>query len=113
MGSQECAVDLVSLGNPHFSLRASCCTPSVRMIVTSGREVFEKARVAGHVAQLEEFGVQFVNDTCWCMLGEPVVPPDARTLMTNSGKYAHYAPGLVNRQVRFGSLPACVTAACS
>jgi predicted aconitase len=46
------------------------------------------------------------------MLGEPVVPPDARNVMTNSGKYAHYAPGLVGRSARFGSLEACVDAAC-
>jgi hypothetical protein len=47
------------------------------------------------------------------MLGEPVVPVTARTLMTNSGKYAHYAPGLVGRQVHFASLAECVATACS
>jgi len=31
--------------------------------------------------------------------------------MTNSGKYAHYAPGLSNRTVRFGSLADCVLTA--
>ncbi len=31
--------------------------------------------------------------------------------MTNSGKYAHYAPGLSGRAVRFGSLEDCVSAA--
>ena len=33
--------------------------------------------------------------------------------MTNSGKYAHYAPGLVGRAVHFASLAECVDAACS
>ncbi|MCY1291647.1 hypothetical protein D9M70_408440 [compost metagenome] len=65
------------------------------------------------MATLEAFGAQFVTDTCWCMLGEPVLPPATRTLMTNSGKYAHYAPGLVGRQVHFGSLAACVDTTCS
>jgi predicted aconitase len=46
------------------------------------------------------------------MLGEPIVPRDARNVMTNSGKYAHYAPGLVGRSARFGSLADCVDAAC-
>jgi predicted aconitase len=32
-------------------------------------------------------------------------------LMTNSGKYAHYAPGLCGREVRFGSLSDCADAA--
>jgi hypothetical protein len=31
--------------------------------------------------------------------------------MTNSGKYAHYAPGLSGREVRFGSLADCAAAA--
>ena len=45
------------------------------------------------------------------MLTEPVVPPTAITLVTNSAKFAHYAPGLVGRQVRFASLEGCVVAA--
>lgn len=116
-------VDVVSLGNPHFSLSefarlAELCQgrhkhPAVVIAVTSGREVLEQARKAGHVAVLQDFGVQLVTDTCWCMLGEPVIPPHARTLMTNSGKYAHYAPGLVGRSVHFANLAECVDAACS
>lgn len=82
-------------------------------MVTCGRAVQQQAETAGHLAVLREFGAELLTDTCWCMLGEPVVPPGARTLMTNSGKYAHYAPGLVGRQVHFGSLAACVGAACS
>jgi len=31
-------------------------------------------------------------------------------LITNSGKYAHYGKGLTGRNVRFGSLEACVNA---
>jgi cis-L-3-hydroxyproline dehydratase len=83
------------------------------VVITCGRHVLEQARDAGHVAVLEAFGVQFVTDTCWCMLGEPVLPISAKNLMTNSGKYAHYAPGLVGRRVHFASLAACVDAACS
>ena len=114
---------LVSLGNPHFSL-SECATlarlcqgrrkhPEVALVITCGRHVHEQARQAGHVAALEAFGAQFVTDTCWCMLGEPVLPVTATTLMTNSGKYAHYAPGLVGRKVHFAGLAACVEAACS
>ncbi|TVU89890.1 cis-3-hydroxy-L-proline dehydratase [Vreelandella titanicae] len=116
-------VGLVSLGNPHFSLSecaalAELCTgrlkhPDVAMAVTLGRAVYADASAAGYVTTLERFGAQLINDTCWCMLGEPVVPPTARTLMTNSGKYAHYAPGLVGRQVHFGNLAECVETACS
>ncbi|MCY1544291.1 hypothetical protein D9M68_801660 [compost metagenome] len=78
-----------------------------------GRDVNDKAREAGYVEILEKFGAQLITDTCWCMLGEPVIPQASSTLMTNSGKYAHYAPGLVGRKVHFGSLADCVEAACS
>jgi predicted aconitase len=33
--------------------------------------------------------------------------------MTNSGKYAYYGPGLSGCGVRFGSLEACLEAACN
>lgn len=116
-------VDVVSLGNPHFSLSefahlARLCQgrkrhPDVVLAITCGRAVLEQARTAGHVGVIEAFGAVIVSDTCWCMLGEPVIPPAARNLMTNSGKYAHYAPGLVGRKVHFASLSECVDAACS
>ena len=116
-------VDVVSLGNPHFSLSefaqlARLCQgrkrhPDVVLAITCGRAVLEQARAAGHVGVLEAFGAVIVSDTCWCMLGELVIPPAARNLMTNSGKYAHYAPGLVGRKVHFASLAECVAAACS
>lgn len=116
------SVDLISLGNPHFSLSecaklAELCRgrhkhEGVTMIVACGRATYEQAKAAGHIAVLEAFGVQVLNDTCWCMITEPVIPPSTRNLMTNSGKYAHYGPGLVGRKAHFGSLADCVAAAC-
>lgn len=121
--ARDSRVDVVSLGNPHFSLSefarlAQLCRgrrkhPQVVLAITCGRAVLEQARAAGHIAVIEAFGATLVTDTCWCMLGEPVIPPAATTLMTNSGKYAHYAPGLVGRKVHFASLQECVDAACS
>ncbi len=116
-------IGLVSLGNPHFSrdecarlaalVRGRTKSPDVAVVVTCGRAVHEAAIRAGHVEVAEAFGVRFITDTCWCMLGEPVIPAAVQTLMTNSGKYAHYAPGLVGRGVRFDSMAACVDAACT
>lgn len=121
--ARDSRVDVVSLGNPHFSLSefahlARLCLgrrkhPEVVLAITCGRAVLEQAREAGHIAVIEAFGATLVTDTCWCMLGEPVIPPGATTLMTNSGKYAHYAPGLVGRKVHFASLAECVDTACS
>ena len=116
-------VDVVCLGNPHFS--ATECTTlatlckgrskhsAVTVIVTLSRDVYKTAIDSGAVESLKSFGVQFINDTCWCMIEEPIIPVESAVLMTNSGKYAHYGPGLVNRLMHFGSLSQCVDAACS
>lgn len=116
-------VQLVALGNPHFSAEeclrlAELCRgrrkhPGVALVITLGRAVRMAAERSGALAELEAFGAQLVGDTCWCMLGEPLVPPGARTLLTNSGKFAHYGPGLTGRELRFAGLAACVEAACT
>jgi len=120
-GADAGPVQLVSLGNPHFSATelaalAALCRGRTRhanvpLVVTCGRAEMAKAEASGDVAVLTAFGVTLVNDTCWCMVTEPVIPVDAQVIMTNSGKYAHYGPGLTGRTMRFGSLAACVDAA--
>lgn len=115
-------VDLISLGNPHFSVAeirklASICRgrtkdDRVSFMVTCGRATHGLASQAGLIEELERFGVQFITDTCWCMIDEPVIPTSAKTIMTNSAKYAHYGPGLTRKQFYFGSLERCVAAAC-
>ena len=46
-----------------------------------------------------------------CILTTPMLPPEIKVLMTNSAKYAYYAPGMLNTQVVFGSLEDCVASA--
>lgn len=115
------AVDLVAIGSPHASLE-ECralvaglagrqCHHRTRLIVTAGCEIIRQARAEGLLARLEASGAQVIPDLCWCSITEPVFPPDARTVLTNSGKYAHYGPGLSGRKVRLGSLSDCVEAA--
>lgn len=114
-------VDLVALGSPHFSA-AECATfaalmagsqpaPAVSVIVTVGRGTRQQIERNGVAARLSAAGVTIVSDLCWCSISEPVFPSQAMVLMTNSGKYAHYAPGLSGRAVRFGSLAECAQAA--
>ena len=115
------AVDLVAIGSPHVSLDevrvlarlldGKTLADRVDVIVTIGREVLSAARAEGLVAGLEGIGVRLLPDLCWCSITEPVFPNAARVLITNSGKYAHYAFGLSGRKVRFGGLAACVEAA--
>jgi predicted aconitase/predicted aconitase with swiveling domain len=113
------AVELVAIGSPHASLIECAALAdalagrrvAVATIVTAGRAVIGLARVDGTLARLEAAGVQVLPDLCWCSISEPVFPPGTRALMTNSGKYAHYGPGLSGRAVRFGGLAACAAAA--
>lgn len=121
LNSGPAEIELVAFGSPHFShaecraladeLAGQACAPGVHAIVTIGRDALEAVRADGTAARLDASGVRIVPDLCWCSISEPVFPPEARTLMTNSGKYAHYAPGLCGRAVRFGSLADCAQAA--
>ncbi|KAL3461708.1 hypothetical protein BJX64DRAFT_260335 [Aspergillus heterothallicus] len=115
-------VGLISLGNPHFSLQeirhlAQLCRgrqkgDAVTVIITCSRACYGLATQAGLIKELEKFGIQFVTDTCWCMIGEPIILPSTKAIMTNSAKYAHYGPGITGRQFVFGSLAQCVDSAC-
>lgn len=114
-------IDLVALGSPHASLsecRAFAAAlggrkrhADVSVIITAGQEVISQAGEEGTLALLRDAGVAVLPDLCWCSISEPVFPPKARTVITNSGKYAHYGPGLSGRSVRFGSLNDCAEAA--
>jgi predicted aconitase len=122
-GSEPREVDLISFGNPHFSFQeikqlAHLCRgrrkhDDVAVIVTCGRAQHGLATQAGYVGELEDFGVQFLTDTCWCSIEEPVIPKPVKVIMTNSGKYIHYGPGLTGRRFCFGSLEMCAEAAVS
>ena len=112
-------LDMVILGSPHFSLAefralaplvdGSRAHPRVKFLVTSSRLMKEQAERAGVLAPIVAFGAQITLDTC--ILASPMLPPEIRTLMTNSAKYAYYAPSLLNTRVTFGSLADCVRSA--
>lgn len=113
------AVDLIAIGSPHASVPECRALAQALMgqraqipvIVTAGRSIIADLRAEGTLAALTACGVQVIPDLCWCSISEPVFPPAARTVMTNSGKYAHYGPGLSGRALRFGGMQACVRAA--
>ncbi|CAB9496481.1 UPF0107 protein [Seminavis robusta] len=120
-------IDLIALGNPHLSVQ-ECHNlvnliqkqmshdetappkkhPDVRIMACLSRAIHSQAEEP--IQFLQDFGVEFINDTCWCMLLDPpVIPHDPNaTILTNSGKYAHYGPGLTNRKYRYGSTEDCV-----
>jgi predicted aconitase len=112
-------LDMVILGSPHFSLdefrrlaplvEGRRAHERVKFLVTSSRLMKAQADQAGVLAPLLAFGASITLDTC--ILASPMLPPEIRTLMTNSAKYAFYAPSLLNTRVTFGSLADCVTSA--
>ncbi len=112
-------LDIVVLGSPHFSLaefkRLSPLVAgkqkhrNVKFLVTSSRAMTQLARQAGFLDPLESFGAQLTVDTC--ILTTPMLPPEMQYLMTNSAKFAYYAPGLLVRKISFGSLKDCVNSA--
>ncbi|NDW47858.1 aconitase X [Ruegeria sp. PrR005] len=114
-------VELVAIGSPHASakecriladlLDGRRIAKGTAAIVTIGRGERDKLEGDGVLARLQASGVQVIPDLCWCSVTEPVLPPATRTIMTNSGKYAHYGPGLSGRAMRFGSLAQCAEAA--
>jgi hypothetical protein len=112
-------LDIVVLGSPHFSLAefarlAPLVTgkrrhPSVKFLVTSSRAMTQLAERAGFLKALTDFGAQLTVDTC--ILTSPMLPAEMQYLMTNSAKFAYYAPGMLGRQIVFGSLQDCVHSA--
>jgi predicted aconitase len=112
-------LDMVILGSPHFSLAEFSLLaplvagfhahPQVRFLITSSRLMKEHAADTGVLAPIVAFGAEITLDTC--ILASPMLPPSIRTLMTNSAKYAYYAPSLLNTRVTFGSLADCVRSA--
>ncbi len=112
-------LDMVILGSPHFSLAEFKTLaplvagkkkhPDVKFLVTSSRAMAALAHRAGLLEPLKAFGAQITLDTC--ILVSPMLPPNIKRLMTNSGKYAYYAPGLLQTEITFGSLEDCVNSA--
>jgi len=114
-------VDVVAFGSPHASLRECLeladlmrgrrAHATVQVYVTTSRGVKEILARIGALETLESFGTNVVADTC--IVVAPLVRPGARVLMTNSGKYAHYGPGIIGVESIFGSTEECVRSAIS
>ena len=113
------SIDLVAFGSPHASLtecrrlaglmRGRQGADGVQIYVTTSRGVRDLLERSGELADLEAFGATVTADTC--IVVAPLVRPGATRLMTNSGKYAHYGPGLLGVRTAFGTTEECVASA--
>jgi hypothetical protein len=111
-------VDAVAIGSPHLSLaeieeveaRLDGRRLKAPLYANTGRHVVAPLERDGRRAALEAAGLLFVVDTC--VVATPILPEiDGAVLMTNSGKFAHYAPGNTGYAVTYGSLAECVESA--
>src|SRR5688572_3122034 len=109
-------IDAVAIGSPHLSIdefdRLQRLLANRRLAVPiyacTGRHTL--AQLGPRRAELEQSGVVVVADTC--VVVTPILPatPGA-VLMTNSGKFAHYAPSNTGYSVLYASLADCVESA--
>ena len=109
----------VALGTPHFSLAefarlipllaGFAPAPGVDLYVNTGREIFETLRGRGWDRLLEAAGFVVVVDTCTYVTA--VMREIRGAVITNSGKWAHYAPNNLGVDVAFGTLEECLASA--
>ena len=105
----------VSLGAPHYSpgqlMRLGGWLHERRAVmplfVNTNRTAVES--VPEVVRALVESGVTVVTDTCTYIT--PIIDPAIRVVMTDSAKWAYYAPGNLGVGVVFGSAEECVATA--
>ena len=112
-------LDAVCIGTPHLSLRefeqltkmlaGEKVHPNVRFHVSTSRFVLAEIEARGWRDALESAGTELLVDTCMYF---PLAPPGTSgAVMTNSAKWAYYAPGGLGSRVAFGSLEECVRSA--
>lgn len=107
------------LGTPHFSLaewnrlagllREVGPDRGVPIYVNTGRATLDALHEDGTIADLTRYNVIPVVDTCTYVTA--ILLRLNGAAMTNSGKWAHYAPGNLGCDVAFGDLEDCVLSA--
>jgi predicted aconitase len=107
----------VSLGTPHASLAEleriaellGGDRVRVEMMVSTARDVLTIAEERGIADRLRRAGVELLVDTCSYL--SPVLRSRGGRVMTDSAKWAYYAPGNIGVEVVFGSTHECVRSA--
>ncbi|MGA2513574.1 MAG: aconitase X [Candidatus Limnocylindrales bacterium] len=78
--------------------------------VCVSRAVFAAAQEAGYTKTIEASGATIVRDTC-PVLGPTLYDKGYKTVATNSGKLAHYMPGLWGVQTSLLQFEDCIAIA--
>ena len=112
-------IDAVAIGSPHLSFDEFVALDrllagrrsQVPFYACTGRHAVAALERADLRTRLEAAGIRIVADTC--VVVTPILAGFSGTLMTNSGKFAHYAPGNTGYAVQYGALADCVESAVS
>jgi predicted aconitase len=109
----------VCLGTPHFSyrewrrflplLRDVAPKWGVPIYVNTDRATLVTLEREDLLRGAEEYGLIVVADTCTYVTA--ILGRLEGVVMTNSGKWAHYAPGNIGVRVAFGELEDCLASA--
>jgi predicted aconitase len=109
----------VCLGTPHFSreewlrllalLHRIAPRSGVPIYVNTGRETLRALQGDGLLQGCEGFNLIPVADTCTYVTA--ILKRLDGVVMTNSGKWAHYAPGNLGVEVAFGDMEDCIASA--
>ena len=117
--TENTQVDLVLIGCPHASyteldnilklMGGKKVKSGVEFWIQTSNTIKMMAKRSGLLQALEEQGVMVIQDSC--VNNFPVDAWGFRTIVTNSGKMAHYAPGTTGAGVIFADTKNCVEAA--
>jgi predicted aconitase len=116
LGFERSRLGAVSVGTPHMSMAEMTRLAQlvqgketgVPFYVNTSRSAY--GEIAPEViGAIEGFGATVVTDTCTYIT--PIMGEVKGAVMTNSAKWAYYAPGNLGVGVAFGSLAECVASA--
>ena len=113
------ALGAVCIGTPHFSiaefhtlagmLQGRSVNAATPLYVNAGRWVYGEIERSGLADVLAAAGVRVVTDTC--TYNTPIMGKLDGLVMTNSAKWAWYAPKNIGVDVLFADLESCVESA--
>jgi predicted aconitase len=110
-------VNAVAIGSPHASEAEASALARllagrrvrVPFYLNTGRGVLARLQQRGLLRGLTDSGVVPIADTC--IVATPILPEGGGVLLTNSAKFAHYAPSNTGYAVQYASLADCVESA--
>ena len=113
------SLSAVCLGTPHFSIdefanlkpliEGQRVHQSLHFYITTSRFVRAELEARGWLETFESAGAEVLVDSC--IYFPPIMDGSTGTVMTNSAKWAHYAPASLGARVAFASIAECASSA--